>query len=318
MYLQPLEMSLRERIFSYLHQNRPQAEARGHLPAPFHMQTVHFDEGFTWDDPNIRWGNPSYRLEPGDPGYVPPFPPQTPTKTKRMKRTTYFPTKQSEQIIWLVNFCNKLAAHATALGLTAPQAAALIKDGLWLVYVLQSWLPGGRAWVQACTEASKTAMSGVPGADMVLPVFTAPALPTGVTPVPAGALERIVTAIEVARAAGKITPEIGEDLKLIGPVMDGPNLETVQPKFPVRVTGQAVVVDWDWGGLSKFLDRIHIEVDRGDGQAFRFLTQDSTPGYNDTAPRPAAPTKWTYRAIFMVDDAHVGVWSNSVSVLVGG
>jgi hypothetical protein len=30
-----------------------------------------------WDNPNLRWGNPSYRLEPGDPGYVPwtPGPP---------------------------------------------------------------------------------------------------------------------------------------------------------------------------------------------------------------------------------------------------
>lgn len=33
---------------------------------------------------------------------------------------------------------------------------------------------------------------------------------------------------------------------------------------------------------------------------------------------PAAPTKWTYRGIYIVGDAPVGVWSKPVSVTVGG
>ena len=43
---------------------------------------------------------------------------------------------------------------------------------------------------------------------------------------------------------------------------------------------------------------------------------DTTPGYVDTAPFPAVPTKWTYRAIYRVDDAQVGQWSAPVSVTV--
>ena len=42
------------------------------------MKTLHWDainpitgRPFTWDDPNLRWGNPSYYLEPGDEGFVP-------------------------------------------------------------------------------------------------------------------------------------------------------------------------------------------------------------------------------------------------------
>jgi hypothetical protein len=30
---------------------------------------------FTWDDPNLRWGDPSYYLEPGDVGFLPYAPP---------------------------------------------------------------------------------------------------------------------------------------------------------------------------------------------------------------------------------------------------
>lgn len=47
------------------------------------------------------------------------------------------------------------------------------------------------------------------------------------------------------------------------------------------------------------------------------LAQDTTPGYTDTAAFPATPTRWTYRDIFMVDDARVGQWSKPVTVLMG-
>ena len=40
------------------------------------MRVLHWDDGGRWDDVNARWGDPSYVLEPGDPGYQ--FPVQTP------------------------------------------------------------------------------------------------------------------------------------------------------------------------------------------------------------------------------------------------
>ena len=71
-----------------------------------------------------------------------------------------------------------------------------------------------------------------------------------------------------------------------------------------------------WGGNSAFLDSCEIQVDRADGMGFVLLTIDTTPGYTDTQPFPAAPVTWTYRAIYRVDDAQVGQWSLSVSVTV--
>ena len=47
----------------------------------------------------------------------------------------------------------------------------------------------------------------------------------------------------------------------------------------------------------------------------------SVPGFfpfTDTAPLPPTPVKWTYRGIYRVGDAQVGVWSKPVSVTVGG
>lgn len=56
------------------------------------MQTLHWDainpytgSPFTWDDPNLRWGDPSYYLEPGDPGFVPYDTPPAAPPVKRKK-----------------------------------------------------------------------------------------------------------------------------------------------------------------------------------------------------------------------------------------
>lgn len=49
------------------------------------MKHLTWDSGWNWDDPNIRWGDPSYILEPGDPGYTPPSPaPKRPTRHRTM------------------------------------------------------------------------------------------------------------------------------------------------------------------------------------------------------------------------------------------
>ena len=41
------------------------------------MRTAYWDASdpeMYWGNPNLRWGSPSYLLEPGDPGYVNPLP----------------------------------------------------------------------------------------------------------------------------------------------------------------------------------------------------------------------------------------------------
>ena len=38
------------------------------------MKFLLWGDGTKYGDPNAHWGSPSYVLEPGDPGYVPPTP----------------------------------------------------------------------------------------------------------------------------------------------------------------------------------------------------------------------------------------------------
>jgi hypothetical protein len=89
------------------------------------------------------------------------------------------------------------------------------------------------------------------------------------------------------------------------------------PAIRPTLSGGQVTVNWGWQGQGQFLDMCELQVDRGDGKGFVLLAYDITPGYTDTAPFPATPTKWTYRAIYHVAEARVGQWSNRVSIMVG-
>jgi len=145
----------------------------------------------------------------------------------------------------------------------------------------------------------------------VLPANFPAAVPAGITP-------RFRLLVKRLNGNSKFTDAMAKALGVQGTDQVAPDLTTVQPDIDVVISGNHVEVDWGWGGNVNYLDMCLIQVDRGDGKGFVDLCYDTTPGYNDTQPFPAVPTKWTYRAIYRVDDANVGLWSKIVSLIVGG
>jgi hypothetical protein len=60
------------------------------------MKILTWDSGYRWDDPNLRWGDPSYVLEFGDPGYVGPAPIPTQTGKRTMSNN---PIPENKQVV---------------------------------------------------------------------------------------------------------------------------------------------------------------------------------------------------------------------------
>lgn len=113
-------------------------------------------------------------------------------------------------------------------------------------------------------------------------------------------------------------PAFGEVLGIEGAVHTGPDFSILKPQLSLEMSGGQVFIRWGWQGYSAYLDMVEILVDRGNGQGFVTLCQDTTPDYLDTTPAPATPAKWTYKAIFRVGDQRVGQWSDEVSITIGG
>jgi hypothetical protein len=233
-----------------------------------------------------------------------------------MKHNSYYPGSLGAQLVWLAKFINRLPDNAAALGLTPAQVAAILADCLWLLYVLQTWLPAVRSFNLAGTNAVTAAQTGEGADPQVLPVFTPPVLPAKVAAVLPGALLRLFAAIQLIKDSGKCTDTIAADLGIVGTAQPGPDYTTIQPVIEAYIQGAQVFIKWGWGGFSAFLDACEIWVDRGDGKGFVFLTIDPTPGYTDTQPFPAASVKWTYKATYRLDDKQVGLWSQTTSVTV--
>src|ERR1039457_5429174 len=120
--------------------------------------------------------------------------------------------------------------------------------------------------------------------------------------------------VQIIKTNANYNEAIGQALGIEGAQQTGPDLTTIQPIIDAVISGNHVNVKWGWGGNSAYLDICEIQVDRNDGKGFVLLAYDTTPGYTDTQPFPAAPVTWTYRAIYRVDDDRTGQWSLPVSV----
>ena len=62
-------------------------------------------------------------------------------------------------------------------------------------------------------------------------------------------------------------------------------------------------------------DAIRIDVDRGDGKGFQFLTIDNHPNYTDLAAMTHRGT-WKYRAVYVKSDKLIGKWSDEVCITI--
>ena len=217
--------------------------------------------------------------------------------------------------MWLGNFCNKLAAYQATLGLSAEQVAGAIADARWLIYVLGSWLPAARSFAPACTATALAAQLGEEGLPLVLTTFTPPVPPAGVVAVSPGALYRIFALVGVIKLAAGYTAAIGVDLDIVGTKKGAPDFATIQPSLAATVQGDRVTLSWSWHGYGTVLDLLELQVDRGSG--WEHLAASTMQEYTDKTPLPATFTRWRYRAIYLVADAQVGVWSAVVAVAVG-
>ncbi|MCG3150142.1 MAG: hypothetical protein PCFJNLEI_03620 [Verrucomicrobiae bacterium] len=81
------------------------------------MRVIRWDDGTRWDDPNARWGDPSYLLEPGDPGYIAPTPTKPKKKGRKHMASNPTPDAIDELIAAGEDMYDGLNQHAVAIGI---------------------------------------------------------------------------------------------------------------------------------------------------------------------------------------------------------
>jgi hypothetical protein len=232
-----------------------------------------------------------------------------------MPKGNFIPGNDNAFSAQLKTFKLNIGSYAATLGVTAAQVAAQAADSDYLEYVLkclgvmQNTAQQWTAWKDLTRAGGTPPVAGAP---------VAPVLPDAVPAVAPGIEARFRALVKQIKANGNYNTSIGDALGIEGAQQTPPDYTTLQPQIDATLDGNHVDVDWGWGGYGAYLDLCELQVDRGDGKGYVLLAYDTTPGYTDTAPFPAAPVKWTYRAIYHVGDSQVGQWSLPVSVTVPG
>ena len=227
-----------------------------------------------------------------------------------MPKAYYLPPDDEGKDSLLTNVAAKLGTHKTTVGLETAIVTSTQADAAFFHYALNSQKQVA-AFAQQWTAYKNSARNGT---DPNLgPAPVPPDLGTAPGAVPPGIFKRLTTLVTRIKAHPGYTVAIGQDLDIIGAEQ---TLDTTHAKPVLKLELQAghPNVKWTKGGF----DSLEIWVDRGTG--FAHLAIDTVPDYLDTAPLPApgASALWKYKAIYRLNDAQVGQWSDVVSIAVQG
>jgi hypothetical protein len=232
-----------------------------------------------------------------------------------MKRQDYYPSRIGDQDGWLKNIGGKLPGYGAVLtSISTPDITDGVGNCLWVSHVLNTWLTSVRNFGPATTAALDEVLTGTGAGVMVLPTFTPPALPAGVTPMLPGALTRIFALIARIKLDPGYTEAMGQDLGIIGAEQG----EKSSPKLtakPEQGDGcQCVRLTFaKYGHMG-----VHLESRRGPAGDWEFLGIDTESPYLDERPLLVAgvPEVREYRARFWDKGTANGEWTDVVKVTV--
>lgn len=231
----------------------------------------------------------------------------------KMRRQTYYPSRIGDQVNWLDNYAAKLPTYGATLGVIAGDVTASVNDAKYANYVLGVWLAAVRNFSPSTTDAVDDVLTGGGTGVMVLPTFTAPALPAGVTATLPGTLTRIFALIAKVKLSAGYTEAIGTDLGIVG----AEATEKTVPKFLAELLQGAGCQCVKLTFYKYTHMGVHIESRRGPG-AWEFLSVDTESPYVDERPllTAGAPEVREYRMRFWDKGTPNGDWTDVVKVTV--
>jgi hypothetical protein len=225
-----------------------------------------------------------------------------------MAKTNYLPRADKDRAVWLNNFAGKFSTNAIALGFVAADVTSVTNDDTMFTYLInlvETFTTAKEQRVDYKNLIKDGPLGQVAGA---FPV--APSVPAAPTAVAAGIFPRIAQLVQRIKNSPTYTDAIGKDLGIIG-AEQLTDFTVMKPALKLVYRGGQVEVQWTKGDANA----IHIEADRGTG-TWQFLAIDTVPNYTDTTPITAA-ANWKYRAMYLVNDALVGQWSDVATITVG-
>lgn len=225
--------------------------------------------------------------------------------------SSYLPSTETDRVIWLNNFSNRLSQYRQALGITTAEVNSYTADAAMFAYVIQLH-DASSQYAQALSSIKRNLRSA--SQQVMMPAL--PTLPNiGAAPasVNSGIFNRVVQLVARIKVHAAYTSAMGHDLGIVAPVVPfDPN--TMQPNLKISLESGFPKLSWKKGEA----DGTKIYVDRRDNAGFVLLKQTVKNSCLDTEPLPANTysVTWDYKARFLLEDDEVGVFSQTLSINV--
>ena len=229
------------------------------------------------------------------------------------KINRFYPTRIGDQILWLINWSDKIVLYQVILGYTAAEIAATIADAQRVLYLLSTVQTEAQGFAHAITAHINLMENGSGSALVPLPVFALPTTPPPPDNVLPGALKRIMAFIANLKTRPGYTTDIGTNLQIISttvPVNPG----DIPDPDAVAQAGQVVLTFVKAGHQG-----VLIQSEIGAGTVFADLAVCTTSPYHDVRPLavPGVPEKRRYRFCFW-DGTPSNVWTATYEVTFSG
>ncbi len=226
-----------------------------------------------------------------------------------MAEAKYLPTTDAGKAIWLNNFTIKVSMYASTLGVSANELSNLQKDNAAYQYVIDL-LNQYRHAVLNLT-GYKNMMKHALHNQHLGAIPTLPNFPTPPPAVPEGIFDRVTKLASRIKVSLNYTTNIGNDL---GITSSTSNLDTdsMQPTLYISLNVGKPQIKWTKGKA----DATALYVDRNDGLGFVLIGRFTKSTYIDivTLPENKRYEEWHYKAIFVIADKLVGLYSDVISV----
>lgn len=226
-----------------------------------------------------------------------------------MAEAKYIPTTDAGKAIWLNNFTTKVNLYANSLGVSATELSNLQKDNAAFQYVITML----ETYRQSTLSLSnyKNMMKHAVDQQHLGPIPIFPTLPPAPPAVPEGIFDRVTKLATRMKASLNYTTSIGTDLGITNSATDM-DLQNMQPKLHITLNVGKPHIKWTKGQA----DAIDLYVNRNDGLGFVLIGRFTRSSYLDssTLPQNKRYEEWHYKAIFVMADKLVGLYSKVTSV----
>ncbi len=227
-----------------------------------------------------------------------------------MKTLKYLPSSDAEKGVWFNNFDAKLPLHAGALGLTNAEVASVHDDNSAYQYVIGM----AESYRQNLSNiiSYKNMLKYASGTQHIGAIPTLPVMPVAPAIVPEGVFDRVTKLVTRIKNSAGYSDNIGADLGIITPSAQIIDVATLQPVLNARLDVGRPRLKWVKG----YADALDLYADRNDGAGFVLLGRLMKSEYIDVAVLAAGKIfdEWKYKAIYVISDGQVGLFSKVTSV----